>query len=382
MVSAEEIIRDRKILERESFLRLSRISYLHSKLLVLFLISAIQTFTFVIVGNSILEIQGMLFHYWAILFSVACLANVLGLNISSGLNSVVSAYILIPLLIVPQFLFSGVTIKFDRLNNIIDHPAYVPVIGELMPTRWAYESLAVHQFKSNKYNRELFPYDQLIENADFQTDYLIKGLVANLDNLYFKHSNNTALSEFEKDFALLRNEIGKLSSLEDIEPYAEIDKLTKTQFSETTYASAKVWLQEISDVFNAQRLAAARQKDKKYAELVEAWGGKEAYIKMKDAYTNDRLKQIVTNKHDLRATVEWNGQLIRKIDPIYMEPSSRIGRAHFYAPVKKLGNLSISTYWFNMIVIWLFAYLYYLALVYDLLRRFSNWNRVRQLRRK
>ncbi|MCK4750912.1 MAG: ATP-binding cassette domain-containing protein, partial [Bacteroidales bacterium] len=94
MSSAEEIISDRKILERESFLRLSRMSYLHSKILVLFLISAIQTFTFLIVGNSILEIKGMLFHYWAILFSVSCLANVLGLNISSGLNSVVSAYII------------------------------------------------------------------------------------------------------------------------------------------------------------------------------------------------------------------------------------------------------------------------------------------------
>ena len=73
MVSVEEIITDRKILERESFLRLSRLSYLHSKIVVLFLISAIQTLAFVLVGNAILEIKGMLFHYWAILFTVACL---------------------------------------------------------------------------------------------------------------------------------------------------------------------------------------------------------------------------------------------------------------------------------------------------------------------
>lgn len=61
MVSAEEIIHDRKILERESFLNLSRSSYLYSKIMVLFAISAIQTFTFVIIGNAILEIRGMTF---------------------------------------------------------------------------------------------------------------------------------------------------------------------------------------------------------------------------------------------------------------------------------------------------------------------------------
>jgi amino acid transporter len=39
-------------------------------------------------------------------------ANMLGLNISSGLNSVVAIYITIPLIIIPQLLFSG-TITFE-----------------------------------------------------------------------------------------------------------------------------------------------------------------------------------------------------------------------------------------------------------------------------
>src|SRR5690606_33853852 len=47
-VSAEEIIRDRKILKRQSFLNLSWNSYLMSKLLILFTLSAIQTLSFVI----------------------------------------------------------------------------------------------------------------------------------------------------------------------------------------------------------------------------------------------------------------------------------------------------------------------------------------------
>jgi ABC-type multidrug transport system ATPase subunit/uncharacterized tellurite resistance protein B-like protein len=56
-VSAEEIIKDKKILKREAFLNLSKNSYFTSKLITQFGISAIQTFLFVLIGNSILGIH-------------------------------------------------------------------------------------------------------------------------------------------------------------------------------------------------------------------------------------------------------------------------------------------------------------------------------------
>jgi hypothetical protein len=51
-VSAEEIIRDRKILRRESFLNLSWNSYLTSKVFILFSLSAVQTLSFVVWATS------------------------------------------------------------------------------------------------------------------------------------------------------------------------------------------------------------------------------------------------------------------------------------------------------------------------------------------
>ena len=80
-VSAEEIIRDQKILKREKFLNLSKQSYLLSKVGVMFTLSAIQAFTFVLIGSWILEIKGMFLDQWIVLFSTACFANMLGLNI-------------------------------------------------------------------------------------------------------------------------------------------------------------------------------------------------------------------------------------------------------------------------------------------------------------
>ena len=137
IISSEEIIKDRKILQRESFLNLSRFSYLNSKILIMFLLSAIQTISYVLVGNLILEIKGMTLSYCLVLFTTSCFANMLGLNISSGFNSVITIYILIPFLVIPQILFGGVIVKFEKLHKNLTSYEYVPVIGDLMASRWA-----------------------------------------------------------------------------------------------------------------------------------------------------------------------------------------------------------------------------------------------------
>jgi len=380
MVSAEEIIRDRKILERESFLRLSRMSYLHSKILILFLISAIQTLTFVLVGNLLLEVRGMLFHYWAILFTVACLANMIGLNISSGLNSVVNTYILIPFIVVPQLLFSGVLIRFDRLNNLAEHPAYVPLIGEMMTSRWAYEAMAVHQFKDNRFNRELYPFERRKHNAEYNRDFLLDRLEIMLNEVYHGILKGAEAESFTDELAVIRNEILLQNASLPAISFDEADRLTAAGFGEGVYRSTLDFLNRARGIYSSRRNEAVAGKDRKVTELMRRWGGKEGILSMKNRYTNDRLEQLLTREYEVQAMVEWKGRLIRKIDPIYMEPLSPAGRAHFYAPDKRLGKLSIDTFWFNLAIIWLTTLIFYFTLVYDLLRRFTNWNQERRLR--
>ena len=70
-VSAEEIIKDRKLLKREKLLNLSKASYLFSKVLILFTLSAIQTICFTVVGNLILGIDGMTLNYWITFFTIS-----------------------------------------------------------------------------------------------------------------------------------------------------------------------------------------------------------------------------------------------------------------------------------------------------------------------
>src|SRR5688500_19682685 len=140
------------------------------------MLSSIQSFLFVIVGTYILEIHGLFFEHWFILFTTSCFANLLGLNISSAFNSAVTIYILIPLLLIPQLILSGVVVKFDKLNPRIGNTETVPMVGDLMASRWAFAAAMVTQFKDNKFEREFFLYDRVMADADFKKIYLIPEL--------------------------------------------------------------------------------------------------------------------------------------------------------------------------------------------------------------
>ena len=78
---------------------------------------------------------------------------------------------LIPILIIPQLLFSGVMVKFDKLNPIITSQYVVPVVGDMMASRWAFEALAVKQFKDNEFNKNLYKYDKALSIATYKKDY-------------------------------------------------------------------------------------------------------------------------------------------------------------------------------------------------------------------
>ena len=170
-VSAEEIIKDRKILKREAFLNLSWNSYLMSKVFVQFAISAIQAFTFVLVGNGITGIRGMMFEYWLVLFSCWAGANMLGLLISDSFKAVVTIYILIPFLVIPQIILSGVMVKFEKLNPNISSPVAIPIYGEFITARWGYEALAVKQFIYNKFENQFYDFEKSKSKGNYKRNF-------------------------------------------------------------------------------------------------------------------------------------------------------------------------------------------------------------------
>ena len=367
-VSAEEIIKDRKILQREQFLNLSRGSYINSKVLIQFAISAVQAFSFVIIGNLILGIQGLTFDYWLVLFATSAFANILGLNISSALNSVVTIYILIPFILVPQLLLSGVIVNFDKLHKSIASQEYVPVVGDLMTSRWAYEALAVNQFVNNKYDRETFFLDQKISEYLF----IYNGIVPELENIatFVDHNINKPEEKevVEKKLLIIRNEIKKLEnkskkkckSLSDI----YIDKWNNEVSQDT-----KAYLAKIKTKYTRLRFKLSDKKDIRITEMQKELGEKYGLRNLKNDNHNNNLSDLLTNKKELDIVVEGDGKLIQKSDPIYQIPKNKMGRAQLYAPYKVIGSQIIPTFTFNIIFIWITILFLYITLRLDALKK-------------
>ncbi len=362
-VSAEEIIRDRQLLKRESFLNLSHVSYLNSKIAVLFVISAIQTLSFVLIGNTIMEIHGMTLAHWLILFTSSCVSNMIGLNISAALDSVVTIYILIPFLIVPQLLFSGTMVKFDKLNKAISSYEVVPVIGDLMPSRWAYEAMAVKQFRDNEYMKNFF----LIEQKKSEAAYIGSYLVPALNNKIAKLANADEETR-NQIIGLLHTEVTKINDRTPKQQFEDIDMLTPEKYNDDVQENLTSFLDKTAKLYQQKQNKAISVLDREISSLAEELGGNKALVELKKNYTNEALSNFVLNRVDIEKIHDMGDHFIQVSDPVYKEPESRCGRAHFYAPFKQIGNLQIDTFWFNIIVMWIMNGLLYVLLVCDGLR--------------
>lgn len=363
-VSAEEIIKDRKILQREHFLALSRFSYLLSKVSFLAIISAIQTFTLVLISLQILEIKDMFWAYWFTLFTVSFFANMLGLNISSGLNSVVSIYIIIPLILVPQLMLSGVIIKFDDLNKNLTHEEYVPIAGDLMASRWAYEAMTVYQYKNNAYYSNIFEYEQARSNNGYYSAFLIPELKKSLD-ASSKGKNITNENQ------LLRNEIEKINEFGFI-PRFNIEQIPEnTALDQNTITKLNTYFKLADSLFMQRYNSAIISRDSIFKQM-ESSMGTEALLSFKNANFNESLSSLLLNRAVMKKLDRKKDYLIRKKDPIYKIPDCSYGRAHFFAPAKRIGNILIDTFWFNNIVSWLMIIILFITLYFDLLRKIIN----------
>jgi len=366
IISAEEIIKDRRILERESFLNLSRTSYLLSKVALLFILSGIQMFLFVIIGNFIMEIKGMTLSYWLVLFATSCFANLLGLIISDGLRSVVAIYVIVPFLLVPQILLAGVIVKFDKLHYSFASHESVPLSGDVMASRWAYEALVVNQFVNNRFQENFYRFEMLESNITYDMQFLIPTLIQEIQDASRLHNTDRDHPDLKIFLETIRS---GFSSIILTGTFPVFEDLQGDKYDERVGNAAIRSLQDYQTSLSAHREKMTYQKDVLYDSLRSAVGGQGALVSFRRAYFNENLADMVLNRNELHKIVKIDGKLIRKMEPVYMYPVQRNGRAQFYASVKRIGNLNIPTLAFNIMVIWLMTIGLYFLLQYSILRK-------------
>jgi ABC transport system ATP-binding/permease protein len=374
-VSAEEIFKDRKILKREKFLNLSRSSYLLSKVLILFSFSLVQTICFVLIGDNILEIEGMNLTYWLILFSVSCFANLLGLNISSAFNSAITIYILIPILLIPQLILSGVVVNFDKLNPHISSHDKVPVVGELMASRWAFEAIMVSQFKNNKFESNFYELDKEMANTDYKKIYYLPTLESKLDAafVYFSRKEGIDKEQYGLSLDLLRNELASEIKVLGNMKYSDLDNLSPDRFNHEVYKSTMVFLKDLKNHYIDRFNFANNAKENLINNMTDTQKEIEEYDLMKKHFQNESIGDLVKNLKESHRIVEADGRLIRKINPIYMDPDHPEHffdfRTQFFVAKKHFMGNYIETTWFNVMMIWAMTIFLGGLLHFDVLRR-------------
>jgi ABC-type multidrug transport system ATPase subunit/uncharacterized tellurite resistance protein B-like protein len=367
--SAEEIIKDRRIKKREAFLNLSRSGYLLSKVAVLMTLSAIQALLFVVIGNSIMEIKGMYWQYWLVLFSAWVSSNLMGLVISDSFKTVVTIYILIPFLVIPQIILSGVIVKYEKLNPKISSPTSIPLYGEIMTARWAYEALATYQFMNNEYQSQYYMFDKVMSKASYRKDYWTVNLVNKVESIGRYLGDPARAEDINKHLELLRSEIEDEMKENTLITFNHLSELTPEMINKDILESLHKYLNEIK-AYNIKLYKKANEAhDKLTRELQGTDEDKEAFNKIKREQNNESLEDFVKNSNVSDRIIQYKSRLYQKFDPIYMDPDHKLIKAHFYAPRKQVFGNYFSTFIINIVIIWLMTLIFYIILYYSLLKK-------------
>ncbi|HHZ94538.1 MAG TPA: ATP-binding cassette domain-containing protein [Flavobacteriales bacterium] len=319
-VSAEEIHKDRALLRRERFLFLRWGSYLKAKTAVSFIASAIQTIGFVAVSHYILEIPGFFWIHVIVLFSVSTFGNLLGLNISAAFKSAKVIYMIIPLLIIPQIIFGGAIVRFDRFNTWFTHNTQVPFLGDIMVSRWGFEALAVHSYRENAYEVQFSDLDDIIRHSAWRRDFWLE-----------------AICKSKKDLKWIDREWERASN--DLMVWGVTPP-------EKGVENRSLW----NEAFRAAYHKAFRDKDTRKMGLI----AKKELDSLRDTNYNEEIAEWVLQEDRTVRILELVEGLKPTASPIHHHTRYVNGfNAPYFSPTKGIAGLQIRTLYFNVFVLWL-----------------------------
>jgi hypothetical protein len=319
----------------------------------------------------------MYIKFWTVLFSTWVASNVMGMLISDSFKTVVTIYILIPFLVVPQIILSGVLVKFEKLNPQISSPSKIPFYGEMMTAKWGYEALAVEQFMNNDYDRPFYQVNKAMSIAEYKKNYWIKNLENKIDFIENDLKNGGHQSKTADYLNLIRNELAaEMPNVKKI-PIHNHDKidfpylalLNIHDVNRQVIDSTRKFIRTLNKIYIRVYNNANDAKDNLIREHERTQTEKYNFLELKRKYHNEKLTEFVENNTELIRIIEYKGRLFQKVDPIYLDPQHPFVKAHFYAPRKMIFGKYYSTFFVNVLVIWGFSLILYLMLYFRILKR-------------
>jgi|SaaInl3SG_22_DNA_1037383.scaffolds.fasta_scaffold00137_15 ABC-type multidrug transport system ATPase subunit len=321
-VSAEEILRDRSLLKRERFLNVKWHHYVHAKMAVVASVSLVHAFGFALVSHAVLQIPTFLATHTLVLFVVALFGNVLGLIISAWFKTAKVIYIVIPLLVIPQIIFGGAIIRFERFNAMFSEPDAVPWFGNVMASRWGFEAVAVDLARNNPFDTHFSLWEDRIYRAAWRRDFWLAEVRRSSDSLFIKQELDGSASE--------------LSSWEGVE------------FRWPWTNTSEVDWEEVKTRYNTHYGQAFASRNEERSRISNS----EDLVALKNASHNDELWEWVLQDNRKHRAVQIDGKVVQKSGPIHRYHDGTAGRhATMYMPFKQVGSMTISTLAYNVLAL-------------------------------
>jgi ABC transport system ATP-binding/permease protein len=241
----------------------------------------------------------------------------------------------------------------------------------VMTTRWAYEAIAVEQFRSGKYMKPYFTTEMMISRYDWQSSFLIPELKKKSRECVWAWGKPEFREAYEGNIEKLNYHIATLSKEENLDPSNALRVIAKEPFTSDDAYIVNDYLDTLQKVIRRQYLYYTDIKDQITDSLTRAIGHEEL-VRLRETTHNEELADLALNRLVQKKVYDTPDRIIQKSDPVLMGPVSRNGRAHFYAPYKMVGNLRIGTLWFNLLYIWWANTNFFITLYFDLLRKLLN----------
>ena len=260
-------------------------------------------------------------------------------------------------------ILGGAMFKFENLNPAIGGGNKVPLISKFMVSKWAYEAIMIAQFQENAYEQKLYDYEQLISDYNYRTSYLypyLEDVLNNQDGGDNSRCSDTVQQtlQFEYSRALF--------------PSAQRKKLPRL-----TIEGAFDAINELKEYYQTRQNELSRKKDDFLIKLNKSIG-ENGVMLLKRHSNNEDVAEIVQNTTTKNRYYVYNNRVFQNYDFIYMrdhlDPLYKPQGDIMFVPNKLVLGQLIPTFWYNVVMIWMFIFVTFYLLYFDVIKRLTEIN--------
>jgi hypothetical protein len=155
--------------------------------------------------------------------------------------------------------------------------------------------------------------------------------------------------------------------------FPEVNRLETGKVDSVVLEKTEVFLVKLRNYYTKKMNTNAAARERKVTEMTRTPALKALFDDQRDRFVNKAVSDAVENITSPERIIEYDGELVQKIYPIYADgrrPKHKLDYgANFYEPSKHVAGFRINTLHFNLSVIWLMTAILFVTLYLDVLKR-------------